>query len=115
MTPQEAHAHIKAVDTQVNKNIAVPDDKKRLSVTKLFDQQGWPAGSKLIGAACRALELEDCSEDNRWNHHFQNNRQHLGIYRSKIGFYWLLSCNGAEHALEQVGPALEVLARYKNK
>ena len=114
MTPQQAQAHIKDVDTQLNQNKAVPDEKKRFSLAEVYAAQNLPAGSKLSESACRELALEDMSEDNRWNHHFENNRVHLGIYRSKIGFYWLLTLDGKEHTLTHVGAAGEVLARYKN-
>lgn len=115
MTPQQAQAHIKDVDGQLNKRKPVPDEKKVLSLTSLYSEQGWPAGSPLSSSACALLAIDDAGDDNRWNHHFQNNRLHLGIYRSKIGFYWVLVCEGREHRLEHVGAASDVIARFGNK
>jgi hypothetical protein len=115
MTPQQAQAHIKEVDGLLNKRKAVPDEKKVLSLTALYAAQNWPSGAPLSGAAQAALALEDWGDDNRWNHHFQNNKQHLGLYRSKIGFYWVLICQGRELTLKHVGAPSDVIAQFGNK
>ncbi len=87
---------------------------KRIDLSALYKRYSWGNGpTPLSNKAQRALKLADRTSDERWSRAFQDGR-HLGVYRSNIGYYWVLRYDGSlsTHALVHAGTAADVTAKF---
>src|SRR5690349_16807848 len=117
-SPKEARAHLMTVDQALRNNKTVEAEDKKVVLTVIYREQGWggPRPTPLPKAATDALELEDKTGDGRWSAHFVNNMGHLGLYRTRVGYYWLLAYDAdGNHTLQHAGAAGEVEARFGKK
>jgi|SRR5687767_12561830 hypothetical protein len=115
---EEVAAHIERVDKVLNGRGKVADEDKAINIQALYARYGWgDAATSLPGDALSKLRLEDKTPDPRWAKHFLGNAMHLGVYRSRIGFYWILRFDAAlrQHWLENVGSAYDVEQRFGPK
>lgn len=119
MSVDEAMSHIDRVDRALRKGSAVGDDDKSLNLTGLYRRYGWGGGgpAPLPDDAMKQLKLLDRTGDDRWSKHFRSNAVHLGLYRTNVGYYWLLRWDSAlgEHWLDNVGSAHDVEERFGPK
>ena len=120
MKAEEVVQHIDGVDRRLNRLKKVPDEEKVLNLTATYRRYGWAAdgvAKPLSDDACKQLRLEDKSGDGRWSGYFRQSSRDLAIYRSHIGFYWVLYFDNAlsEHFLQHVGSAADVEARFGAK
>jgi hypothetical protein len=121
MSAEEVAKQIEAVDRQLNTpKPKVSDEERNIDISGLYARYSWSVGGKpspLPADALTTLKLEDKAGDPRWAKHFLGNAVHLGLYRSRIGFYWLLRYDAAVsgHWLENVGAAADVEQRFAKK
>lgn len=119
MSAEEVAAQIERVDKALNSPRGkVPDEDKNICLEPLYSRYGWGSKATPLNAEALAkLKLEDKAGDPRWAAHFLGNPQHLSVYRSRVGFYWLLRYDGAlsQHWLENVGSAHDVEQRFGKK
>lgn len=116
MSVEEAAGHIDRVDRSLRRGIAVEDDDKSLNITGLYRRYGWSGGgpAPLPDDAMKQMKLLERTGDDRWSKHFLASGVHLGLYRTNVGYYWLLRYDGAlgEHWLDNVGTAQDVEQRF---
>lgn len=116
MSVEEAKAHIDRVDRALRKGGAVEDDDRTVNLTDCYRRYGWGGAgpTPLPEDALKQLALLERTGDDRWSKHFLSNGVHLGLYRSNVGYYWLLRYDGAlgQHFLEHAGTAHDVEQRF---
>ncbi|MEC7525476.1 MAG: hypothetical protein VYE22_36670 [Myxococcota bacterium] len=111
---EEVEKHILAVDRKLRDGREVDATDKRIDLSALYKRYSWGNGpTPLSDKAQRALKLADRTSDERWSRAFQDGR-HLGVYRSNIGYYWVLRYDGSlsTHALVHAGTAADVTAKF---
>ncbi len=116
MSLEEIASHIDGVDRRTRDGAEVDAAEKSINVTGLYRRYGWGSGgpTPLPGEGLPKLKLLDKTADDRWSAHFLGSGRHLGVYRTNVGYYWVLRYDGAmsEHWLDHVGTALDVEARF---
>jgi hypothetical protein len=116
MSVEEAAGEIDRIDRSLRGGGQVADDEKTINLTPLYRRYGWGGGapSPIPNDAQQKLKISERASDARWSKHFSSNRTHISIYRSQIGYYWLLRYDSAlgEHLLEHVGTAADVEQRF---
>lgn len=116
MSAEEVSAQIERIDRQLNTRKEVSADEKNINISGLYSRYSWGGRgpSPLPSDGLKRLKLEDKTGDARWSKHFQGHGTHIGVYRSRVGFYWLLRYDRAvsQHWLENVGSAFEVEQRF---
>ena len=114
MTLEEVAAKIDSVDRRLNTSRAVEEAEKSINVTSLFVRMSWHAPTPIPDDALKKLKLIDRASDDRWLKHFLGNARHLGLYRSNVGYYWMLRYEGGmrETYLDHVGSAADVEKRF---
>ena len=116
MSAEEIAAQIDRVDRRLRDGGEVDDADKTINLTTAYRRYGWggAAPSPLPTDAQNKLKLADRTSDNRWSKHFLSNSRHIGVYRSLIGYYWLLRYDGAmgELWLDHAGTAADVEQRF---
>ncbi len=117
MSAEEVASQIASVDRRLRDGISIDAKEKAINITGLYRRYGWGGAggpSPLPGNAQAKLNISDRTGDDRWSRHFMGNGRHLGLYRSQIGYYWLLRYDGAmsEHWLEHAGSAFDVEKRF---
>ncbi len=116
MSAEEVASQIASVDRRLRDGLEVDAADKSINLTSLYRRYGWSGGgpSPLPGDAQKKLNIGDRTSDDRWSAHFLGNGRHLGVYRSQIGYYWLLRYDGAmsEHWLDHAGTAFDVEQRF---
>lgn len=116
MSAEEVASQIADVDRRLRDGHEVPAAEKSINITGLYRRYSWGGSgpAPLPADAQKRLNVSDRTGDNRWSKHFMGNGRHLGVYRSLIGYYWLLRYDGAmsEHWLQNVGSAFDVEQRY---
>jgi hypothetical protein len=118
MSAEEVAAQIERVDKALNGRGNVSDEDKNINIQPLYVRYTWGAKPTPLGTDAQAkLKLEDKTGDQRWAAHFQGNPKHLSVYRSRVGFYWMLRYDDAlsQHWLENVGSAHDVEQRFGKK
>jgi hypothetical protein len=111
----EVAALIKKVDKAVNRMKKVDEADMTLNIRRLYTVNSWRPGPVPIPEeSLPAMGLEDMTADKRWQKHFLGHKTHIGLYRSSVGFYWLLRHDPAskDNLLEHVGPAADVAERF---
>jgi hypothetical protein len=113
---EELADHIVRVDKTLSARKPVEEADKRVSIGVLYNDYRWggPEATPLPPEALTALRLEEMSADGRWAKFFVNNPRNLGLYRSRVGYYWLLSYDAVrrDHVLQHAGTAGDALARF---
>ncbi|MBZ0115649.1 MAG: hypothetical protein K8H88_01550 [Sandaracinaceae bacterium] len=116
MTPDVVREQLLRVDGLLNKSKPVEEPDKKILLTVLYREFGWggPKPTPLPKAAIDALGIEDRTGDGRWSNHFVNNSRDLGLYRTRVGFYWLLwfDARTTDHVLEHAGTAADLAKRF---
>lgn len=116
MSAEEVASQIASVDRRLRDGQEVPASEKSINITGLYRRYGWGGGgsSPLPADAQRKLNISDRTGDNRWSKHFMGNGRHLGVYRSQIGYYWLLRYDSAmsEHWLDHKGSAFDIEKQF---
>ena len=110
----EVEKHILAVDRKLREGREVDSGDKRLDLSALYKRYGWGNGpTPLSDKAQQALKIADRTSDERWSRSFQDGTN-LGIYRSNIGYYWVLRYDSAVsgHLLVHAGTAADVEKKY---
>lgn len=116
MSAEEVAGQIDSVDRRTRDGAQVESAEQSINLTGLFRRYGWggPGPSPLPADAQKRLKITDRTADSRWSKHFLGNGRHVGLYRSLIGYYWLLRYDGAmsELWLDHVGTAHDVEQRF---
>ena len=116
MSAEEVAEHIRRVDRLVLKGADVPEDDLSLNITDLYNRYKWGGAgpTPLPGAAIERLGLVEKTTDSRWLTHFTGNGRHVGVYRSVVGYYWLLRFDPEvrQHYLEHAGTAADINDKY---
>lgn len=116
MNIDDAIAAIEGVDRRLNAGSAVDAAERTINLTGLYRRYSWGGGgaAPIPEPAVKQLQLTDRTGDDRWSKYFTSNSRDLAIYRSRIGFYWLLRYDTAlgEHFLDHAGSAHEVATKY---
>lgn len=112
-------AFMERVDTEIRAEEPVSRADKTINISSLYQRYRWGDGGPipLPPEAARRLQLADRTRDDRWVHSFNGGRRFLGIYRSNVGYYWLLRFDGAlsEHFLDHIGTAHDAEVRFGGK
>lgn len=115
MSAQEVASSIASVDRRLRDGEPVEDSERSINLTGLYRRYDWGGArpKPLPSDAQKQLGLSDRSTDERWSKHIGGAR-HLAIYRSQVGYYWLLRYDSAmsEHWLEHVGTAFDVERQF---
>ena len=117
MKTEDVAKQIDSVDRRLNKLKKVSDEEKSINLTGCYRRYSWGAdgvATPLPGDATKELRLEDRTGDGRWSKSFAASSRDLALYRSPIGFYWVLRFDTSlnEHFLIHVGSAADVVAEY---
>lgn len=116
MNAEEVVAHLSRVDRALNERKSVDEADLTLNITSTYRRYGWAGSgpSPLLDDAQKKLQLSDKTGDSRWSKRFRANPKYLGIYRTRVGYYWLLRYDGAlgEYFLDHAGSAHEVEQRF---
>lgn len=116
MNAEEIVAHLSRVDRALNDRKTVDEADLTLNITSAYRRYGWAGAgpSPLQGDALKKLLLLDKTGDARWSKRFRSNPKYLGVYRTQVGFYWLLRYDGAlgEYFLDHAGSAHELVQRF---
>ncbi|HJL15596.1 MAG TPA: hypothetical protein RMH99_08075 [Sandaracinaceae bacterium LLY-WYZ-13_1] len=116
MNADEVVSHIRRVDRTIRDGDPVDDADKSINISGLYTRYGWgrTGPAPLPDDAQESLQLADRTADDRWSEHFRANGRHLGVYRSLVGYYWLLRYDGAigEHWLDHVGTAHDTATKF---
>ena len=116
MSVDETAGRIDRVDRAMRKGGDVEEADRSINITGLYRRYGWSSGgpAPLPDDAMKQLKLVERTGDDRWSKHFRANGVHLGLYRTNVGYYWLLRYDGAlgEHFLDNVGTAHDVEQRF---
>lgn len=119
MNADEVVSQIDRVDKALRKGDTVDDQDKRINITGLYRRYSWSSGgpAPLPDSAQKQLKLQDRTADDRWSAHFRANGKHLAVYRTNVGYYWMLRYDGAmgEHWLDNVGSAHDLIERFGTK
>ena len=62
----------------------------------------------------RSAASSDLTSDARWTKHFVNNRRTLGLYRTRVSYYWVLMYDPLkrDHILQHAGTAGDAATRF---
>lgn len=116
MNVEDVAKHLKAVDKRILKGEDVPAEETSVNITDLYNRYKWGGAgpTPLPGPACKRLDVIERTADARWMRHFDGNGRELGVYRTTIGYYWLLRFDSAltRHYLEHAGTAADVDEKY---
>ena len=116
MSAEEVAEHIRRVDRLILKGTEVPEEDLTLNIASLYDRYKWGGAgpTPLPGDATKRLGLEEKTTDSRWLNHFAKSSLELGVYRSVIGYYWLLRFDPElkNHHLEHAGTAADINDKY---
>jgi len=116
MSAEEVAEHIKRVDRLVLKGTEVPAEDLTVDIAGLYTRYKWggPGLTPLPGAAVTRLGLVEKTTDARWLRHFDGHARHVGVYRSAIGYYWLLRYDPElkHHHLDHAGTAADINDKY---
>jgi len=116
MKVEDVVGQIARVDRTIRNGDAVEDADRSINITGLYRRYGWGGAgpTPLSDDAQKQLQLADRTADDRWSEHFRANGRDLGLYRSLVGYYWLLRFDGAigEHWLDHVGTAHDTATRF---
>ncbi|MCA9604215.1 MAG: hypothetical protein KC619_01385 [Myxococcales bacterium] len=116
MSAEDVAKHLKRVDKEILAGNEVPDEDRCVNITDLYHRYKWGGvgPTPLPGPACDRFGLVERTADSRWMRHFDGNGRELGVYRTTIGYYWLLRYDASlkQHYLEHVGTAADVDERY---
>ncbi|MBX3275716.1 MAG: hypothetical protein KF729_35980 [Sandaracinaceae bacterium] len=119
MNVEDVAKHLKRVDKQVLAGQEVPPEDRSVNLTGLYERYKWggPGPTPLPGPACQKLDVIERTADARWMRHFDGNGRELGVYRSIVGYYWLLRYDPGlkQHFLEHAGTAADIDTRYGSK
>ncbi|HHH29136.1 MAG TPA: hypothetical protein ENK57_12435 [Polyangiaceae bacterium] len=116
MSAEEVAEHIRSVDRLILKGKDVPAEDLVVNISALYDRYKWGGGgpTPLSESAIGLLGLEERTTDGRWMNHFDGHGSHVGVYRSVVGYYWLLRYDATtkSHTFEHVGAAADVNDKY---
>lgn len=107
---------IQQTDRNIRDNKPVTDADRKINISSYYNQYRWggPGPTPLPPDALKKLVIDDRTTDARWVASFNGNGRKLGVYRSQIGYYWLLRYDGAlsQHWLEHIGTAHDTNERF---
>ena len=116
MSAEEVAKHIMVVDKDVLAAKEVKGEDLSVNITDLYFRYKWGGvgPTPLPGPAVKKLQLMERTTDARWMSHFDGHKIDVGVYRSNVGYYWLLRFDPAltQHFLEHVGTAADVNDKY---
>src|SRR5262245_43482945 len=118
MKVEEAAKLIASVDRRLRDGKAVDDADRSVNLSALYRRYSWGAPPCAIpDDAASTLRLVDKSADDRWRKHFIAHARDIAVYRSGVGYYWLLRFERAlgETYLDHVGTAADVAERFGDK
>ena len=114
---EELKAQVQRVDQEIRNDNPVDADEKTINITSHFNRYRWGAGvpNPLPPEALSQLGFVERTTDERWIQHFRRNAgKHVAVYRSLVGYYWLLRYESGlgEHWLDHIGTAHDTAARF---
>ena len=116
MSVEQAAKQIETTDKALRDGREVDKDGLVINLTTLYRRYGWSKGSAtpLPKDALTKLKISDRTGDPRWMVYFNRSGKQLGVYRSNVGYYWILRYESmlGEHYLEHAGTAADVEAKY---
>ena len=116
MSAEEVADTLRRVDKNILDGKDVSDDEKSINITDLYQRYKWGGAgpTPLPDDAKKRLRIEERTTDSRWMSHFDGNGREVGVYRTVIGYYWLLKFDSSltQHWLVHVGTAADVADRY---
>jgi len=116
MSADEVADTLRRVDKDILDGKEVSDDDKSINITDLYARYKWGGAgpTPLPDDAKKRLRIEERTTDSRWMGHFDGNGREVGVYRTVIGYYWLLRFDPSltQHWLVHVGTAADVADRY---
>ncbi len=116
MSAEDVAKHLKRVDKEILAGKEVPEADRSVNITDLYHRYKWGGlgPTPLPGPALQRFDIVERTADPRWMKHFDGNGRELGVYRTIVGYYWLLKFDSAlkQHFLEHVGTAADVDQRY---
>lgn len=119
MSAEDVAKEMMRIDKEFRDGREVGEPDRSINITGLYRRYDWGGAgpTPLSGPACKRLGISDRSADTRWMNYFNGHRSDLGIYRTQVGYYWLLRFDPAmgEHYLDHAGSAADVNERYGQK
>jgi hypothetical protein len=116
MKIEDVVAQMQRVDKALRAGKAAEPSEMQISIGRLYNDCLWggPEATALPPEALKELQVEDMTADSRWSKHFINHPTHLGLYRTRVGYYWLLSYDALrrDHVLQHAGAAGEAAKTY---
>ncbi|MGE0791493.1 MAG: hypothetical protein AB7S26_37810 [Sandaracinaceae bacterium] len=117
MSVEDVAKEIQRVDKALRDGKKLPAGELSINLTTLYRRYSWGRGSSAspLGNDAQAkLQLADRAGDARWRAHFQRGGKQIGVYRSLIGYYWILRYESmlGEHYLDHAGTAADLEAKY---
>jgi hypothetical protein len=116
MSIEEVASQIDGVDRRTRSGAEVDASEKSINITGLYSRYGWSSGgpAPLPGDSLPKLKVADLTADGRWAAHFLGSSRHLGVYRTNVGYYWVLRYAGAmsETWLDHIGTAHDMVTRF---
>jgi hypothetical protein len=116
MSAEEVAQQIARTDKTLRDGKAVPPEELTINLTTLYRRYGWSRGAAapLPADAQKKLNLSDRTGDTRWLAHFSRSARQLAVYRSQVGYYWILRYDTmlGEHFLEHAGTAADLEEKY---
>ncbi len=116
MSAEQVAEQIQRVDRALNNGQAIAASDKSINLTTLYRRYGWSRGgaTTLPAEALAKLKLTDRTGDPRWMAYFNKSAKQLGVYRTMVGFYWILRYEPMlnEHYLDHGGSAADIEAKY---
>lgn len=116
MSAEEVATHLRRVDKLILAGKDVSADDLSVHITDLYHRYKWGGAgpTPLPEDAVKRFKIEDRTADPRWMAHFDGHSVDVGIYRSVVGYYWLLRYDPSlrQHHLKHVGTAADVNEKY---
>lgn len=116
MSAEEVAQQIQRTDKALRDGRSVPPEELSINLTSAYRRYGWSRGAAapLPDEALKKLNLRDMTGDPRWMTSFKKAGKLLGVYRSLIGYYWILRYEAMlnEHFLDHAGTAADLEAKY---
>ena len=92
MSAEQVEEQITRADKALREGQDVPKDQLSINLTSLYRRYSWSRGgpAPLPNDALKKLKLSDMTGDARWMAHFSSSAKQLGVYRTLVGYYWIL-------------------------
>ena len=116
MSAEDVAAQIQKADKELRDGKSVSRDELTVNLSPLYKRYRWSMGgaTPLPGDALKKLKLADRTSDPRWMAYFNKSAKFIGVYRTQVGYYWILRYESMlnEHYLDHAGSAADLEEKY---